>query len=55
MEINTSDNSERRDPSEKVAIVGTYLQKNNSQSDKICNYMEFIGKEKRGRKEITLQ
>jgi hypothetical protein len=47
LDANKSDNSERIDPSEKVAMVGTYLQKNNSQWDKTCHYMESAGKEKR--------
>jgi hypothetical protein len=47
VKINKSDSSKRRGPSEKVAMVGTYLQKNNSQCDKTCNYMESTGKEKK--------
>jgi hypothetical protein len=33
VETNKSDSSERRNPSEKVVMVGIYLQKNNSQCD----------------------
>jgi hypothetical protein len=52
VETNKSDNSVRRDPSEKEAVVGTYLQKNNSQCDKTCNSQ---GKRRRGRPKITWQ
>jgi hypothetical protein len=47
VEANMSDSSERRNPSEKVAMVGKYLQKNNNQCDKTCNYVESTGKEKK--------
>jgi hypothetical protein len=47
METNKSDSSERRDPSEKVAMVGAYLQKNNSQCDKTCKYMKYAEKERK--------
>jgi hypothetical protein len=39
--------SKRRDPSEKVVMVWTYLQKNNSQCDKTCSYNESTGKKNR--------
>jgi hypothetical protein len=47
METSKPDSSERRDPSEKVATVGTYLIKTNNQCDETCNYMESTGKEKK--------
>jgi hypothetical protein len=42
-----TDKSEGKDPIEKVAMVGTYLQKTKRQFDKTCNYMEYTGKEKK--------
>jgi hypothetical protein len=36
----------RRDPSEKMAMVGRF-KKNNSQWDKTCNYMVSTGKKKK--------
>jgi hypothetical protein len=36
-------------------MVETYLQKNHSQCDKTCNYMESTGKKRRCRPKITWQ
>jgi hypothetical protein len=47
MEAKKSGSSERRASLEKVAMVGTYFQKTNSQCDNSCNYMESTGKEKK--------